>query len=42
MKIKFVFAWYDWWFGAYWNSKKRRLYIMIPLVGFYIEFKKKG
>lgn len=38
MKIKFIFAWYDLWVGAYWQKKKRRLYIMIlPTLGVRID-----
>ena len=38
MKIRPIFAWYDIWVGAYYDTKKRRLYLMIPFFGFYIEF----
>ena len=40
MSIKPIFAWYDFWVGAYWDRKKRRLYILpLPMVGVVISFK---
>lgn len=40
MTIKPIFAWYDFWVGLFWDSKKRRLYVfLIPMVGIVIEFK---
>ncbi len=42
MKIRFLFAWYDFWIGWYWDLEKKRLYILpFPMIGFYISFKKK-
>jgi hypothetical protein len=39
MKIKFLFAWYDFWVGFYWDKKNRSLYILpIPMFGFVIQF----
>lgn len=33
MKIRLFFAWYDLWVGAYWDSKKRVLYLcLVPCV----------
>jgi hypothetical protein len=29
LKIKPFFAWYDMWIGAYWDRKKRALYICL-------------
>lgn len=41
IKIKFIFAWYDFWIGAYWDKTNKVLYIFpIPCFGFKI-FKKK-
>jgi len=40
MKIWPIFAWYDMWIGAYWDSTKRRLYVFpIPMFGVVIQFK---
>jgi len=34
-----VFAWYDFWVGAYYDRKRRCLYIMpLPMLGFVIDF----
>jgi hypothetical protein len=39
MSIKPIFAWYDFWVGAYWDRAKRRLYIFpVPCVGVVIEW----
>lgn len=39
MKVRPVFAWYDFWIGAYYNRAKRRIYVLpLPCIGFYMEF----
>ena len=39
MKVSFLFAWYDLWIGAYWDSKGRRLYILpVPMFGVVVQF----
>lgn len=39
MKIRPIFAWYDMWVGAYWDQKRRWLYLMpVPCLGVVIEF----
>jgi hypothetical protein len=39
MKLRPVFAWYDLWIGAFWDRRKRRLYVLpLPMIGFYVEF----
>lgn len=37
MRISFFFAWFDLWVGAYWDAKKRVLYIC-PLPCFVLKF----
>ncbi len=39
MKIKFLFAWYDFWVGAFWSRKDRRLYLCpLPMVVILVEW----
>ena len=39
MKIRPIFAWYDLWVGAFWDAKKRRLYILpLPCIGIVLQF----
>ena len=42
MTIRPVFAWYDLWIGAYYDRPRRRLYLMLPMVGVRIEFQPEG
>jgi len=38
LSVKFLFAWYDFWVGIFWDSRKRKLYILpVPCVGVVIE-----
>lgn len=38
MRIRPLFAWYDFWVGIFWDRSKRRLYILpFPCVGICIE-----
>lgn len=38
MSIRFIFAWYDLWIGAYYDRKGRALYLLpIPCCGIVIQ-----
>lgn len=40
-RIKFIFAWYDFWVGIYWDQKNHRLYFLpLPMLGIMLEFRK--
>ncbi len=40
LRIRFLFAPFDLWVGAYWDRKARRLYILpLPMFGFTIEWR---
>lgn len=39
MSVKPIFAWYDFWVGAFWDCQKRRLYLFpVPMLGIVIQF----
>jgi hypothetical protein len=40
MTAHFIFAWYDFWIGLFWDQEKHRLYIFpVPCFGIMLEFK---
>jgi len=42
VKMRFIFAWYDMWIGLFWDSHKRRLYVLpVPCLGIVLEFPQK-
>lgn len=41
MKIRLVFAWYDFYIGGYWDRHKHILYLMVPFVGVATRFGRK-
>ncbi len=42
MRVRPIFAWYDFWIGVFWDSAKRRLYIFpAPMIGLRIDFMEK-
>jgi hypothetical protein len=43
MRVRPIFAWYDFWVGAFWDADKRRLYVFpIPCFGFVIQLKEQA
>jgi len=41
MTIKFIFAWYDFWVGLFFDRKKKRLYFFpLPMVGILFDLRK--
>lgn len=42
MTVRFIFAWYDLWVGAYYDRKSRSLYLLpVPTLGIVITFPRK-
>lgn len=41
MSVRFIFAWYDLWVGAYWDRKAKALYILpFPCVGIVVSLRR--
>jgi len=41
MKIKLIAKWYDFWIGVFWDSRKKRLYLLpIPCIGIVIHLER--
>ena len=41
MRVKLIFAWYDFWVGLFWDRKKKLLYIFpIPTIGIVINLER--
>jgi hypothetical protein len=39
LKIKPIFAWFDFWVGVFWDRKAKRLYVLpVPMIGVVIQF----
>lgn len=39
-KVTPIFAWYDFWVGAYWSQETRTLYILpLPMFGLKVRFR---
>lgn len=41
MRIELVTAWYDVWIGAYFDRRRKSLYLMIPFIGIKISESRK-
>ncbi len=42
MKIKLIFAWYDFWIGFFFDRERKKLYFFpIPMFGISFEFRRK-
>lgn len=39
IKIKFIFAWYDFWIGIFWDRGRKKLYFFpFPMIGICLQF----
>lgn len=40
VKIEFIFKWYDFWVGIFYDKKKNWIYILpLPMIGIIIKLK---
>jgi len=40
VKIKLIFAWYDFWVGVFYDREKRRIYVFpLPMLGLMIQLR---
>jgi len=38
MKVKLIFAWYDFWIGIFYDRSKKWIYVfLIPMIGFVVN-----
>jgi hypothetical protein len=43
VKIQFIFAWFDFWIGIFYDQKKKWIYLFLfPMCGIIIKLKKKS
>jgi hypothetical protein len=41
MRIKFIFAWYDFWVGFFFDIEKKKVYFFpVPMLGILFELRK--
>ena len=40
-RLYLILAWFDVWVGLYYNQQKKKLYIMVPFIGIFIDLKTK-
>jgi hypothetical protein len=39
MRVRPLFAWYDFWIGVFWDRERGRLYVLpLPMIGLVFDF----